>query len=123
MYQFLHKQHVKVFAETQDEAAGIPPVIQFATTCCAFSVISAQNCHSVEQLGDVLQTLRKDSDKKNWKPEDRTGGERTFAVFTTPQEAGLEANLIEVGFRCVASNLPRRKGYPPGKLKMFLYSL
>ncbi len=123
MYQVQASQAVKVFEETENKQWQLPPIVQFSTTCCAFGVLSVKNDHSYEQIKGVIDTLMRNAYSKSWAGTDNNGGERNFAVFISPGESNLEKNLIELGFECAANNLPRRKGYPPGKLKMYLLSI
>lgn len=92
----------------------------FHTTCCAMGIMSANNRTSLKDLRDDLERIKERSLSQEWKTYDRSGGERSFLCVTTPDEKELEENLIKLGFEMLANNLNRRKGYPKGKLKLWI---
>lgn len=99
------------------------PIHKFATTCCALGILSVQNSHSLQEISAVIEATKEHSNSKNWSPIDRSGGEQNLMCIVSPGEDDLEANLKNLGFVCISSNMRRRKGYPPGKLKMYLLNL
>lgn len=107
------------FGERTEEY--VPPFVH-GTTCCALCVLSAKNNHSYEQLKNNIEAIKNHSNSKNFKVEDRDGGERNIMCIVSPNEQLLEDNLKSLGFTLIATNLPRRKGYPIGQLKMYLLS-
>lgn len=118
---FKHPQWVKVFENTGfgDE---FEPIVGFSTTCCALLILSIKEYHSLEQIKSVIDWVKRDSNSKNWTPDNRMGGERNFQVVISPGENELRKNLIKLGFHKMASNLPRRRGYPGGTLEFYLLS-
>lgn len=53
-----HPQYVKIFEDTGD-GNELQPILGFATTCCAALIISAKNYHTVEQIKDSINYVRK----------------------------------------------------------------
>lgn len=100
----------------------LEPIRFYPTTCCSMLIASMKNYHSYEEISYSLNRIHKRSDSHSWKPEDRSGGERNVLCMISPGEDMLEANLIKLGFKNVADDVPRRIGYPEGTLKMYLLS-
>lgn len=98
-----------------------PPYVH-GTTCCALCILSAKNYHSFREIKKSIDAIHKHSNSQNFETNNRVGGERSIMCIVSPGEYMLEKNLIHLGFKCVAQNLPRRKGYPKGTLKMYLLS-
>lgn len=98
------------------------PIIDFGTTCCAMSILSAKDYHTFDELQKAIAGLKKQSLSQKWRVEDRSGGERNIMCIISPGEENLEANLVKLGFKLLTKEMPRRKGYPPGLLKMYLLS-
>ena len=94
--------------------------IFFHTTCCALGILSANNETPFDDLKNDLERIKKQSLSQKWQSFDRSGGERSFLCVTTPNEKPLEQNLMKLGFRMLANNLNRRRGYPEGKLKLWI---
>lgn len=98
----------------------LPPIVKFATTCCAMCILSIKNFHTKEEIQDVIKSIKKKSLSRKWNPADRSGGERNIMVVTTPGEDKLEQNLIDLNFQCINKTMKRRVGYPGGELKTYL---
>lgn len=98
------------------------PIYSHGTTCCALTIMSAQNYHSAKEIQKAIEEIKKHSLSRKFSPVEREFGERNIMVITTPSEIVLEKNLLKVGFKQLTEGLPRRNGYPAGTLKMFLYS-
>jgi hypothetical protein len=98
------------------------PILGFPTTCCSLMIMSVQDFHTLDDLRYAVNVIKADSNKKHWYSTDRSGGERNIMVIVSPGESELEKNLRLLGFKLLTSNMPRRKGYPKGMLKMYLYS-
>lgn len=112
--------NAKVF--NSNPTSDIAPIYCHGTTCCALTLMSVQNYHTVKEIKAAIDHIRKDSLSRKFTPAEREFGERNIMVITTPSETKLEAKLLEAGFTLLKEGLPRRNGYPPGTLKIFLYS-
>ena len=111
---------VKIFNETgygQDSQ----PIITFSTTCCSLLIASIKDYHSLKETKDTIDYIKKESNSKNFNPQERGSGERNIMVICSPGEHNLEKNLKKLSFKLVSDSLKRRQGYPkPDKLKMYL---
>lgn len=83
---------VKVFVDL-DARQDYPPIIGFATTCCALMILSIKNIHSKFEIETVIDWIKKDSYKQNWHPDNRQGGEKSLMCIVSPGEDSLELNL------------------------------
>lgn len=113
----------KVFNEHLYDEQVSPPYYH-GSTCCAIGILSLSSNHSIQEIKEILAHIKQDSLTKRFSPAERLFGERNIiTIVVSPKENILEQNLIKVGYRCIAENLPRRNGYPKdANLKMYLYS-
>lgn len=113
----------KVFNEHLYDEQVTPPYYH-GTTCCAMGFLSLNCNHSIQEIKDILAHIKRDSLTKTFKPSERRFGERNIVTIVVhPKEDQLEINLISLGWKCIAKDLPRRNGYPKdASLRMYLYS-
>lgn len=92
------------------------------TTCCSLCHLRADDDTPLSLLRRQIALLKDRADSRGWAgtPSD-AGGQRSAFCITSPGEDTLETNLGLLGFRAVTT-LPRRKGYPAGKLIMWVLS-
>lgn len=94
---------------------------RFGTFCCALAQLSLGNYHTVEQITQAVEKMKKENDWM-WNPENRGGGERAiFVIATMPYEKQLADNLAKAGFQKTYS-FPRRNGYGEGINDMWMIS-
>ncbi len=93
---------------------------RFPTDCCALGQLSVGNTASKSQINAAVEQIKKESEQ-DWWGKSKEGGDRAIFVITTPDEEELANNLYELGFKQVA-HFPRRNGYKPGMLKMWIIS-
>lgn len=93
------------------------------TACCALAQINGiGNNTPIADIRKELDLLKEES-KEVYVPGDTSGrGQRAVFVITTPDETLLRANLKVLGFKKVHT-FSRRKGYPDGKLKMYIKNI
>lgn len=96
-----------------------PPPVIHPLPCCALAMLSAKDDCPIEQIGLQLERLKRESVRR-FTPAD-AGGQRSVFCIVSPGENQLRRNLIDLHFKEVAE-LPRRNGYPAGKLEMWLLS-
>lgn len=92
--------------------------VKWQLSCCALCQITASNKTPIEELQYHIDKLKLEA-KNNWHYTNRNSGERACFVIVSPGEDILEKNLINLGFKQVAT-FDRRNGYPKtGFLKMY----
>jgi hypothetical protein len=102
-----------------DRSPSTPPPIFHPTPCCAVHWLSAKDGTLPEHLGLEIERLRRES-RHSYGPED-SGGQRSAICIVSPGEDQLRRNLQDLRFKML-SELPRRHGYPEGKLEMWMLS-
>lgn len=98
------------------------PIRFHHTTCCSLLIASMKNYHTHEEISDFLNKTKTSADSGSWYESGMEGGERNVLCMISPGENELETNLIKLGFKNIANDVPRRMGYPEGTLKMYLLS-
>ena len=99
---------------------GFNQIKRFGTFCCALGQLSLNNGHTLEQINNAVNYIKKETEVK-WRPDNRDGGERAMFVIVSPGEDKLEYNLVQAGFT-MEYEFKRRNGYPDGILKMYMIS-
>ncbi len=103
-----------------DEESGLTPPYYHGMTSCAIGMISLKNYHTINEIEEVINHIKKDSNSKFFKPSERNFGEQSVLCVISPGEQELENNLKKLKFKLVGDSLKRRRGYPPGLLKLYL---
>jgi len=89
------------------------------TGCCAFTQLRATGAWDEKEIDDWLAYQECEVAKRH-SPDRGFGGAPTlFCMTVSPGEERLERALAERGFEHKMT-LPRRKGYPPGEIKMWI---
>lgn len=99
----------------------VDPVRKYSTDCCALCHLTMGNYTPIEDIYAAVNKLKEEAPTENWLGKGKEKGQRAAFTIVTPYERILEENLIEVGFRHIAT-FDRRNGYPEGKLKMYFYN-
>ena len=98
------------------------PIYKYATTCCSLTIISAQDYHTREELEEFVQYQKNEAFSRSWLLTDNTQGQRNIICIISPGEDNLEETLKNLDFKLLTDDMPRRLGYPPGLLKMYMLS-
>ena len=91
------------------------------TSCCALCQLSINNTHTLKEIKEEIEQLKKEAYIREWKPVDgKEYGQRACFVIVSPGEDILERNLLKLKFKYIHS-FNRRHGYPQtGELKMYI---
>ena len=91
------------------------------TGCCAFTQLRATGRWREEEIDEVLAYQAGEVEGEH-SPERGFGGAPTlFCMTVSPHEGRLERALQRRGFEYLRT-LPRRRGYPPGEIKMWIFT-
>jgi len=91
------------------------------TGCCAFTQLRATAGWRESEIDEVLAYQQGEVAGEH-SPERGFGGAPTlFCMTVSPHEGRLEATLRKRGF-IHHMTLPRRRGYPPGEIKMWIFT-
>ena len=105
----------------------VEPIQKFQTACCALATLSVGNNNSISEIKEAILRLKEESESRNFYTPGRQRipyGEKSVFTIISPGEDGLdnpnrlEYKLVKCGFKFL-TELPRRKGYPKGILKMY----
>lgn len=106
-----------------DEESDIVPIMGHGSTCCSLFTLTIKNYHTLEEIKNAVNFIKKNSNSRKFSPADREFGERNIQVICSPGEEKLENNLKKLSFQCLTDKMTRRKGYPaPNKLKLYMLS-
>jgi hypothetical protein len=106
------------YGETNNEERH--PILKFGNTCCSLCTLSIKNYHTMAEIKEVIDSIKEISLSQPWHPNNRQGGERNIQVVCSPGEEELEKNLKKLKFKLIHNQMPRRIGYPGGRLKLYL---
>lgn len=113
--------HLPAIAYGDIENEHVAPILRFSTTCCACAFLSLKNYHTLEDIREVIDSIKKDSNSRKFSPAKRDGGEQSLLCVISPGEDLLEINLKKLNFVLISDKMKRRRGYPdPNWLKLYL---
>ena len=95
-----------------------PGIVKNPNTCCSLCTLSIKEYHTIDEIKEVIDYIKKDSNSKKFKPDNRDGGEKCLNCVVSPGEDDLRTNLINLNFTKIWT-FPRRNGYPIGELELW----
>ena len=97
---------------------------KYRTSCCALATLSLSNIDTFDEIQEVIETMKDESNEKMTIYETMDTGMKEKAVFviTLPQETILANNLEKLGFKQIAEFHRRNCYFHEDMLKMWFLS-